>query len=172
MLTRGAKTFFGLAFAALLGGIVYGVITNGFAHDGVATVLTGDGAVDAVLGPITLGYKGGVGDQLGYSLFMGFAVSAFGMGFAALAFRADTILVDMLAKAQEQPDECCADAAGEGHHQRFKPGEAIARAQRRGIVKQNGQRGMIRAGCFKMNVSCGALQGDDDVFHAACSCFR
>ena len=87
MLTRGAKTFFGLAFAALLGGIVYGVITNGFAHDGVATVLTGDGAVDAVLGPITLGYKGGVGDQLGYSLFMGFAVSAFGMGFAALAFR-------------------------------------------------------------------------------------
>lgn len=87
MLTRGAKVFFGLALAGLLGGIVYGVITNGFAHGGVVEVLTGDGAVDAVLGPITIGYKGGVGDQLGYTLFMGFALCTAAMGFASLAFR-------------------------------------------------------------------------------------
>jgi len=87
MLTRGAKLFFGLAIAGLLGGIVYGVISNGIAGGGVVDVLTGKGAVDAVLGPITVGYKGGVGDQLGYTLFMAFAVSSLAMGFASLAFR-------------------------------------------------------------------------------------
>lgn len=87
MLTRGSKLFFGLALAALFGGIVYGAITNGYAHGGVVEVLTGKGAVDAVLGPLTLGYKGGVGDQFGYTLFMGFAVCAIGMGVASLAFR-------------------------------------------------------------------------------------
>ena len=87
MLTRGAKLFFGLAIAGLFGALVYGVITNGLAHGGVVEVLTGDGAVNAVLGPLTVGYKGGVGDQLGYTLFMGFALSSAAMGFASLAFR-------------------------------------------------------------------------------------
>ena len=87
MLTRGAKLFFGLAIAGLFGALVYGVITNGLAHGGVVEVLTGDGAVNALLGPLTVGYKGGVGDQLGYTLFMGFALSSAAMGFASLAFR-------------------------------------------------------------------------------------
>lgn len=87
MLTRGSKVFFGLALAAWFGAVVYGVITNGFAHGGVVDVITGKGAVDAVLGPLTLGYKGGVGDQFGYTLFMAAAVSSLGAGFASLAFR-------------------------------------------------------------------------------------
>lgn len=87
MLTRGAKSFFGLALAGLLGAVLYGVITNGLANGGVVEVLTGAGAVDAVLGPLTVGYKGGVGDQLGYTLFLGFALACGGMGFASLAFR-------------------------------------------------------------------------------------
>ncbi|MFN8050068.1 MAG: hypothetical protein U0Q22_01380 [Acidimicrobiales bacterium] len=87
MLTRGSKVFFGLALAAFFGGIVYGVITNGMADGGVVHVITGKGAVDALLGPITFGYKGGVGDQFGYALFMGSAVCSFGAGIASLAFR-------------------------------------------------------------------------------------
>lgn len=87
MLTRGAKLFFGLALAGLAGGILYGIITNGLAHGGVIKVLTGNGAVDAVLGPLTLGYKGGVGDQFGYTLFMAFGLASAAMGFASLAFR-------------------------------------------------------------------------------------
>lgn len=87
MLTRGAKLFFGLAFAGLLGAVLYGVITNGLAHGGVVEVLTGEGAVDAVIGPITIGYKGGVGEHVGYTLLMAFAVCSLGSGFAALAFR-------------------------------------------------------------------------------------
>ena len=104
MLTRGAKLFFGLALAGLAGGILYGIITNGLAHGGVADVITGKGAVDAVLGPITIGYKGGVGDQLGYTLFMGFALCSAAMGFASLAFRdGDPEAVAELANADAIP---------------------------------------------------------------------
>jgi hypothetical protein len=65
MVTTSSKFFYGLAGVGLLAAIVYGIITNGVAHGGVLDVLSGPGAVDAVLGPITLGYKGGVGDHLG-----------------------------------------------------------------------------------------------------------
>ena len=87
MFTRASKLFFGLALAGLIGGVLYGIITNGFAGGGVVSVLSGDGAVNAVIGPLTFGYKGGVGDQLGYSLFMGFAVCSFAMAFSTSAFR-------------------------------------------------------------------------------------
>lgn len=104
MLTRGSKVFFGLALAAYFGGIVYGVITNGVGHGGVIEVLTGPGAVDAVLGPLTFGYKGGVGDHIGYTLFMSAAVSSFGAAFACLAFRdGDPEALAELANADAVP---------------------------------------------------------------------
>jgi hypothetical protein len=87
MLPTGSKTFFGLAIPAFIAAIVYGVITNGIDHGGILHVISGNGAVDALLGPITFGYKGGVGDHLGYSVLMGFAVSCFGFGFASTVFR-------------------------------------------------------------------------------------
>lgn len=87
MFSRGAKLFFGLAAVAYVGALVYGVITNGLGKGGVVTVLSGDGAVDAVLGPLTIGYKGGVGEHVGYTMLMAFAVSSVGMGIASLAFR-------------------------------------------------------------------------------------
>lgn len=87
MFTRGAKTFLGLAVVAWIGALVYGVITNGIDHGGVWHVITGNGAVDALLGPLTVGYKGGVGEHIGYALLMGFAVANLGIGIAALAFR-------------------------------------------------------------------------------------
>lgn len=85
MITRASKLFFGLGAAAWLIGVLYGVITNGLG--GVVNVISGPGAVDALLGPLTFGYKGGVGDHLGYSLLMGFAVCSLGMGAASSAFR-------------------------------------------------------------------------------------
>src|SRR4051812_28664470 len=87
MITTGSKLFYGLAGAAFVAAVVYGVVTNGVAHGGVLNTLAGDGAVDALLGPLTLGYKGGVGDHVGYALLMGFGVCSLGMGIATTAFR-------------------------------------------------------------------------------------
>jgi len=104
MLTRGAKLFFGLAAVAYVGALVYGVITNGLGHGGVGEVLTGDGAVNAFLGPLTFGYKGGVGEHLGYTLLMGFAVCSAAMGFSSLAFRdGDPEALAELANADAVP---------------------------------------------------------------------
>ena len=87
MVSTGSKFFYGLAGVGLLAAVVYGIITNGVDHGGVIDVLTGDGAVDALLGPLTLGYKGGVGDHLGYTVLMAFAASSFGLGLATSFFR-------------------------------------------------------------------------------------
>lgn len=87
MLTRGSKVFLGLGFVALISAIVYGIVTNGNATGGTVETLTGDGVMNALLGPITLGYKGGVGEHIGYTLLMGAAVSFFGAAVATLAFR-------------------------------------------------------------------------------------
>jgi hypothetical protein len=87
MITTGSKFFFGMSGVALFAAVIYGVITNGLDYGGVISVLGSDGAVNALLGPLTLGYKGGVGDQIGYSILMGFAVCSLGMGIASSAFR-------------------------------------------------------------------------------------
>ena len=87
MLTTGSKIFFGFSLVGLIAAIVYGVVTNGVDHGGVIHVLSGPGAVDALVGPLTLGYKGGVGDQVGYSVLLGFSLSSVGLGVASLAFR-------------------------------------------------------------------------------------
>ena len=87
MVTTGSKYFFGLAVVGFFTAIAYGVIMNGTMHGGVVHVLGGPGAVDALLGPLTLGYKGGVGDALGYSILMGFSACTFGLGVMTSAFR-------------------------------------------------------------------------------------
>ncbi len=87
MITTGSKYFFGLAGAAFIAAVVYGIVTNGVEHGGVVHLLSSDGAVNALLGPITFGYKGGVGDHVGYAILMGFAGGTFGLGVAASAFR-------------------------------------------------------------------------------------
>jgi len=87
LITTGSKYFFGLAGVAFIAAVVYGIITNGIDHGGVAHLLSGPGAVDALLGPITFGYKGGVGEHVGYAVLMGFAGSSLGLGVASSAFR-------------------------------------------------------------------------------------
>lgn len=97
MFTRGSKVFLSLGFAALISAVVYGIVTNGGS-------LTGDGVIDKLLGPITIGYKGGVGEHVGYTLLMGAAISSFGAAFATLAFRdADAEAVAQLAGTDSIP---------------------------------------------------------------------
>ncbi|MEZ5321493.1 MAG: hypothetical protein R2698_05380 [Microthrixaceae bacterium] len=87
MFTRGSRLYLGLGFGAYLSALLYGIITNGVGSGGVVHTLTHDGAVDSVLGPLTFGYKGGVGDRYGYVVLMAFAACAFVAAGAALAFR-------------------------------------------------------------------------------------
>jgi len=87
MMTTGSKIFFGFSLVGLFAAILYGVITNGVDQGGIAHLLSGNGAIDAIVGPLTLGYKGGVGDHLGYAVLLGFSVNMAGLGVASLAFR-------------------------------------------------------------------------------------
>lgn len=76
MLPSGSKYFFGLAGFAYLAAVLYGAASG--VHHGTMAIL---------LGPLTLGYKGPVGDHLGYTVLIGLAaVSAF-IGSITVAFR-------------------------------------------------------------------------------------
>ncbi len=70
MFTTGSKAFFGMGLVSLVLAAAYGWSTGG------------DG-----LGPLTAGYKGGVGDHLGYSLLVSMAVCAIFLGLVAVATR-------------------------------------------------------------------------------------
>jgi hypothetical protein len=104
LITTGSKFFFGLGFVALFAAIVYGIVTNGADHGGIVHLLSGTGAVDALLGPITLGYKGGVGDHVGYGVLMGFSFTSLGLGVASSAFRdSDALALAQLAGTDTAP---------------------------------------------------------------------
>ena len=87
MITTGSKFYFGLAGVGILAAILYGIITNGADQGGVVHLLSGNGAIGALVGPLTLGYKGGVGDHVGYTVLMGFGLSAGAMGVVCSFFR-------------------------------------------------------------------------------------
>jgi hypothetical protein len=70
MITTGTKWFFGLGIATLVLAAAYGWTTGG------------DG-----LGPLTAGYKGGVGDHVGYGILLGAAALSFVQGFVLTALR-------------------------------------------------------------------------------------
>jgi len=74
--TTGSKWFFGVATAALVGALVYGGATNP-SQVGMSTFM----------GVLTLGYKGGVGDHMGYAVLMAIAGMAVFLGATTAAFR-------------------------------------------------------------------------------------
>lgn len=76
MFTTGSKWFFGLAAAAFAGALVYGGATN-----------PDDVGMSTFTGVLTLGYKGGVGDHIGYSILLGIAGAALFLGAVTAAFR-------------------------------------------------------------------------------------
>jgi hypothetical protein len=87
MFTTGSKWFLGLGVAALVLAVAYGWTTGG----------TG-------LGPLTVGYKGGIGDHVGYALLMSIAGAAFFLGILAVAIRdADSSAIAQVAGTELAP---------------------------------------------------------------------
>lgn len=102
MITRASKWFFGLAAFSWLAGLIYGITTNGLG--GVVETAGSVGSVDALLGPLTFGYKGGVGDHFGYATLMGAAAISLVLGVITSAFRdADVEAVAELGDAESIP---------------------------------------------------------------------
>jgi hypothetical protein len=76
MLTTAFRFFAALAVAGLIGALVSAVGSN-----------PEDGWMDRVLGPLTVGWKGGVGDHLGYTVLLSMAVVAALLAAIHIAFR-------------------------------------------------------------------------------------
>ncbi len=70
MFTWGSKFLFALSLTALIGALAYGLITGG-----------------QPVGVISAGYKGGVGEHLGYTVLVFASVSAFVLGTVAVIAR-------------------------------------------------------------------------------------
>jgi hypothetical protein len=70
MITTGSKFFYGLAAFLAVAAVVYGYASGG-----------------GGLGPISVGYKGGVGEHLGYGILLAAAVASLFAGFCSTAFR-------------------------------------------------------------------------------------
>lgn len=70
MFTTGSKWFFGLGLVSLVLAAAYGWTTGG-----------------SGLGPLTAGYKGGVGDHLGYSILLSLAAAGTFLGLVSVATR-------------------------------------------------------------------------------------
>jgi hypothetical protein len=87
MITRGSKFFYAGAAFAYLSALFYGFLTSASASGGVRAVFTDGGIVDAVVGPLSLGWKGGVGDHVGYSILLGLAAVMGALGGFTTAFR-------------------------------------------------------------------------------------
>lgn len=87
MITRGSKFFYAAAVVGFLAAIAYGFITGAAAHSGVLAVFDKGGIVDSIVGPLTFGWKGWVGEHVGYSVLMGFAAIMAALGGFTTAFR-------------------------------------------------------------------------------------
>jgi hypothetical protein len=87
MITTGSKWFFGLGVVSLVLAAAYGWTTGGNG-----------------LGPVTVGYKGGVGDHFGYGILLSAAVVSLLLGFVVTAARdADAAAVAQVAGTESVP---------------------------------------------------------------------
>lgn len=102
MITTGAKFYFGLGFLLLVGAVLYGW-TSGGVDWGLFPGHMGD-MYFQLLGALTLGYKGAVGDHVGYGVLLGGSAVATTMGAFMVAFRdADAKAVAEVAGLPEAP---------------------------------------------------------------------
>jgi hypothetical protein len=85
MFTTGFKLYFGMGILFLLAAILYGW-TSGGVDWGLFPSHLGT-LYFALLGALTMGWRGGVGDHLGYTVFLAGAGAAFGLGAMVVAFR-------------------------------------------------------------------------------------
>ncbi len=87
MITTGSKWFFGLGFVSLVLAAAYGWTTGGNG-----------------LGPVSVGYKGGVGDHFGYGILLAAGVLSLLLGFVATAARdADADAIAEVAGTETVP---------------------------------------------------------------------
>lgn len=70
MFTWGSKFFFGLMVSTVIGAVVYGLVTGG-----------------GPVGVVSAGYKGGVGDHVGYTILIFAAVALFVLGLVTTLVR-------------------------------------------------------------------------------------
>lgn len=87
MITRGSKFFFAGAIVAFLAALFYGFLTGASDQSGPIDVFSDGNIVNSIVGPLTFGWKGWVGDHVGYTILMGFAAVMAGLGGFATAFR-------------------------------------------------------------------------------------
>lgn len=102
MITTGAKFYFGLGFLLLVGAVLYGW-TSGGVDWGLFPGHMGD-MYFQLLGALTLGYKGAVGDHVGYGILLGGSAVSTTMGAFMVAFRdADAKAIAEVAGLSEAP---------------------------------------------------------------------
>ena len=80
ILTYGFRLWFGIAVYAFVAAIAF-ALGSGIGDDG------GQGAIESGLGPLTLGWKGGVGSHIGYVVLVSSAFVAGFVAFVLIAFR-------------------------------------------------------------------------------------
>jgi hypothetical protein len=85
MITTGAKFYFGLGFVLLIAAVLYGWTSGGVDWD-LFPGHMGD-MYFQLLGALTLGYRGAVGDHVGYGILLGASAVAVTIGAFMIAFR-------------------------------------------------------------------------------------
>src|SRR3954453_6207353 len=74
MLKTGSKFLFGLSALGFVGAFVYAVTTTPHSF-----------GMDSIVGALTLGYKGQVGDHIGYTIILGMGIATFFLGTVTAA---------------------------------------------------------------------------------------
>lgn len=87
MITRASKYFFAAAAVAYVTALLYGFVTGAAAHGGVIEVFRSGSIVDSIVGPLSFGWKGWVGDHVGYGALMCMAGVSAVLGGMASVFR-------------------------------------------------------------------------------------
>ncbi len=101
MFTPGFKLFFGFFGAAVAAAAVYGVASGSGGDTEYFAVLN----VETWVGVLSLGYKGGIGDHVGYVVLMGFALLSALVAVFLVAFRdADAESVGELMDDGQTPE--------------------------------------------------------------------
>lgn len=101
MFTTGSKWFFGLAAAAFVGALVYGGATN-----------PNEVGMSTFTGVLTMGYKGGVGDHVGYAVLMAIAGASVFLGSVAGTTRDGSVEAGVAALELETVPEVEAPVRG------------------------------------------------------------
>ena len=101
MFKTGSKFLYGVAAFGFVASIAYAIATGGNKVDGV----------DTILGPLTLGYKGGVGDHVGFTILVTLTVASFCLAVLLASIRDGDAEASAKAVGLETVPEVAAPAA-------------------------------------------------------------